>query len=58
MMSGTSVEEAAKSVSKWAEAYYTHPNSYYKQPMSHTVTLATHQNFKPNFTGDNQKRES
>jgi len=27
VMFGTSVEEAAKKVSKWAAAYYTHPNS-------------------------------
>ena len=35
----TSVEEAVKRVSKWAAAYYTHPNSYYKLPTSHVVSL-------------------
>ena len=35
----TSVEEAVKRVSKWAAAYYTHPNSYYKLPTSHVVFL-------------------
>ena len=35
----TSVEEAVKRVSKWAAAYYTHPNSYYKLPASHVVSL-------------------
>ena len=35
----TSVEEAMKRVSKWAAAYYTHPNSYYKLPTSHVVSL-------------------
>ena len=24
---------------KWAAAYYTHPNSYYKMPTSHAVSL-------------------
>ena len=36
----TSVEEAVKRVSKWAAAYYTHPNSYYKLPTSHVVSLS------------------
>ena len=31
--------EAVKRVSKWAAAYYTHPNSYYKLPTSHVVSL-------------------
>ena len=39
VMFGTSVEEAVKRVSKWAAAYYTHPNSYYKLPTSHAVSL-------------------
>ena len=39
LMFGTSVEEAVKRVSKWAAAYYTHPNSYYKLPTSHAVSL-------------------
>ena len=59
MMSGTSVEEAVKMVSKWAAAYYTHLNSCYKLPVSHTVMpLASHQNLEANLTVDNQKRES
>ena len=37
MMSGTSVEEAVKRISKWAAAYYTHVNSFYKMPISHKV---------------------
>ena len=58
-MPGTSVEEAVKRVSKWAAAYYTHLNSCYKLPVSHTVMpLASHQNLETNLTGDNQKRES
>ena len=28
-----------KRVSKWAAAHYTHPNSYYKLPTSHVVSL-------------------
>ena len=39
LMFGTSVEEAVKRISKWAAAYYTHPNSYYKLPTSHAVSL-------------------
>ena len=39
VMFGTSVEEVVKRVSKWAAAYYTHPNSYYKLPTSHAVSL-------------------
>ena len=39
MMIYTSVEEAVKRVSKWAAAYYTHPNSYYKLPTLHVVSL-------------------
>ena len=35
----TSVEEAVKRVSKWAAAYYTNPNSHYKLPTSHVVSL-------------------
>ena len=35
---GSSVEEAVKWVSKWAVAYYTHPNSYYKLPTSNAVS--------------------
>ena len=38
-MFGTSVEEAVKRVSKWAAAYYTHPDSYYKLPTSHAASL-------------------
>ena len=38
-MFGTSVEEAVKRVPKWAAAYYTHPNSYYKLPTSHAASL-------------------
>ena len=33
------IEEAVKRVSKWAAAYFTHPNSYYKLPTSHAVSL-------------------
>ena len=58
MVSGTPVEEAVKKVSKRAEAHYTHSYSYYKLPISHTVALASHQNFKANLKEDNQKRES
>ena len=39
VMFGTSVEEAVKTVSNWAAAYYTHPMSYYKLPTSHAVSL-------------------
>jgi len=39
VMFGTSVEEAVKRVSKWAAAYYTHPNSYYKLPTSHALPV-------------------
>ena len=36
---GSSVEEAVKRVTKWAAAYYTHPNSYYQVPTSNSVSL-------------------
>ena len=36
---GYAPEEAVKRVFKWAAAYYTHPNSYYKLPTSHAVSL-------------------
>ena len=36
----TSFEEAVKRVSKWAAIYYTHPNSSYKLPTSHAVSLS------------------
>ena len=39
MMFSTSVNESVKMVSKWAAAYYKHPNAYYKLPTSHAVSL-------------------
>jgi len=47
MMFGTSVEEAVEIFSKWIAVLYTHPNSYYKLPTSHTVFLPRIKSSKP-----------
>ncbi len=45
---GSSIEEVVKRVTtKWAAAYYTHPNSYYKLPTSHAVSLLSMKIAKP-----------
>ena len=59
VMFGTSVEEAVKRVSKWAAAYYTHPNSRILQSANITYSfLTSHQNSKANLTGDNRNEKA
>jgi len=57
-MFGTSVEAAVKRVSKWAAAYYTHPNSYYKLPTSHADSLPRIKIPKPTSQEITRKEEA